>query len=73
MITLKERLLGVISHEVHMAYLARDTANDALDVALERNSTLRKQLDYALKERDELEKEIARLRAGAERRSNDVG
>lgn len=66
--TLKERLLGALSREVRMAYMVRDTMCESLDAAIERNATLRKQLDYALKEREELEKEIARLRAETEKK-----
>lgn len=66
--TLKERLLGALSREVRMAYMVRDTMSESFDAALERNTMLRKQLDYALKEREELEKEIARLRAETEKK-----
>lgn len=66
--TLKERLLGALSREVRMAYMVRDTMSESFDAALERNAMLRKQLDYALKECEELEKEIARLRAETEKK-----
>ncbi len=50
--TIRERILSLLSREVRRAYRARDIANDSVDYAMDKNARTGKMLDRALKEVD---------------------
>lgn len=50
--TIRERILSLLSCEVRRAYHARDIANDSVDYAIQKNKDTKKMLDRALREVD---------------------